>query len=203
MRAVKTLISKVLPQNVAVLSGSSTTDVSDIIAVADVVGKLNIQSYFAPFMAVLHIQLKSDKLNVIIPQSLVNDRLKNGSNISSSKTCDLVGFELFEVKSSLSDGIRSAKLLINQALDADENESAISSAMNVGAISEGEVSLETIRARLELAGIRVEYKRGGTLVCDNAVLVKKENENDFSIEGPSCKALYAAKQALYHHFSFM
>jgi hypothetical protein len=198
LRAVKTFISKVLPQNVAVLSGSSTTDMNDIMAVADVVGKLNIQCHFGSFMTALRVQLKSDKLDVIIPQSLVSDHLKSGLSNSSSSTCDLTGYDFIEVKSSLSNGIRCAKLLINQVLSKNESE-----LVSCGPISEGEVSLETVKARLEQAGVRVEYKRGGTLILDNTVIVKKENDNDFSIEGPSCKALYAARQALYSHFIFV
>ena len=82
----------------------------------------------------------------------------------------------------------------------------VNSELKVGAISNGEVQLNRLKQMLEKNGVSVEYRlssTGGTLVCGNQVLLKKEQENDFVIEGPPTALYYRVRQILYSRFAFI
>lgn len=76
--------------------------------------------------------------------------------------------------------------------------------VGMGAISVGEVQLKTLKEALESAGIAVEYKLGTTgsmLVCASQVVVRKDGENDFVLEGPPNIAYYEARKILCAQFA--
>ena len=76
--------------------------------------------------------------------------------------------------------------------------------VGIGAISVGEVQLKSLKEALESAGMAVEYKLGITgsmLVCTNQVVIRKDGENDFVIEGPPNIAYYEARKILYAQFA--
>jgi hypothetical protein len=73
-------------------------------------------------------------------------------------------------------------------------------------LSVGEVPLNSIKQQMETRGLGVDFRigtEGGALVCGSQVIVKKEGDNDFVIEGPPVKAFYDARKALYDHFAFV
>lgn len=79
-------------------------------------------------------------------------------------------------------------------------------AVKIGAISVGEVLLKTLQAELEKSSVSVEYKLipgGAILLCAGQVIVRKENENDFVVEGPPCQAYFQIKNAIYRQFAFL
>jgi hypothetical protein len=79
-------------------------------------------------------------------------------------------------------------------------------AVRIGAISVGEVLLKTLQAELEKSSVSVEYKLipgGAILLCAGQVIVRKENENDFVVEGPPCQAYFQIKNAIYRQFAFL
>jgi hypothetical protein len=79
-------------------------------------------------------------------------------------------------------------------------------AVRIGAISVGEVLLKTLQAELEKSSVSVEYKLipgGAILLCAGQVIVRKENENDFVVEGPPCQAYFQIKNAIYRQFAFI
>lgn len=86
----------------------------------------------------------------------------------------------------------------NQALDIQEN--------SIGVVSVGEVNLNSLRQLIEASGSMVEYRlgsSGGMLICGEQVIIRKENNNDFVIEGPPVPAFYHARKALYQQFAFI
>jgi hypothetical protein len=88
----------------------------------------------------------------------------------------------------------------------DDDQDGESEAVRIGAISVGEVLLKTLQGELEKSGVSVEYKLipgGAILLCAGQVIVRKENENDFVIEGPPCQAYFQIKNAIYRQFAFV
>lgn len=76
--------------------------------------------------------------------------------------------------------------------------------LGMGTISVGEVQLKTLKEALESAGMSVEYRlgtSGSMLVCANQVVIRKDGENDFVIEGPANIAYYEARKILYAQFA--
>jgi hypothetical protein len=78
----------------------------------------------------------------------------------------------------------------------------------IGLVSVGEVSLDVLKGALERAGLHVEALTAvaagsvrAYLVCEGQVIVRKENENDFVVEGPPVPAFYAARKCVYRHFA--
>jgi hypothetical protein len=157
----------------------------------------------------------AEKVKLLIPQVLMSGSVAAlhevrdaASNGAQSSACSIVVIpsecKYFEVRNKSSDGIRAARVQL-KAGEAAAAES-VQDAAPSGAVSVGEVLLETLKQRLEDAGVSVQYKlgkKGGMLLCDNAVVIRKENENDFIIEGASCRALTAARKALYDCYTFL
>ena len=78
-------------------------------------------------------------------------------------------------------------------------------------LSVGEVGLNSLKSAIIDAGIKVESitttsKDGEVstiLVCDKQVIIRKENDNDFMIEGPPVPAYWKTRTILYSHFAFL
>jgi hypothetical protein len=99
-------------------------------------------------------------------------------------------------------------------LDSDANSSSSSAiaarakAKGYGAVSIGEVMLSSLKLKLEQRGIQVEFRLGvggggGVLVCGQQVIVRKENDNDFIVEGPPVPVYFQVRKVLYEHFAFV
>jgi hypothetical protein len=92
------------------------------------------------------------------------------------------------------------------AKDLPELNKVQTEGVKVGALSVGEVLLKTLQTELEKSGVSVEYKLipgGAILLCAGQVIVRKENENDFIVEGPPCHAYFQTKNAIYRQFAFL
>jgi hypothetical protein len=77
----------------------------------------------------------------------------------------------------------------------------------IGLVSLGEVSLSVLRMALERAGLFVEAQTAVSsgavrayLLVESQVVVHKENENDFVVEGPPVQAFFRCRQVIYKHF---
>lgn len=80
----------------------------------------------------------------------------------------------------------------------------------IGLVSVGEVSLNVLKGALEKVGLKVEaltaVSAGSVrayLVCEGQVIVRKDNENDFVVEGPPVPAFFKARKCIYAHFAFV
>lgn len=78
----------------------------------------------------------------------------------------------------------------------------------IGMLSAGEVSLNALKTALEKSGLAVEsfsaVSSGSVrayLVCEQQVIVRKDNENDFVVEGPPVAAFWQARKILYCQFA--
>ncbi len=206
LRGIKTFVSQIRPHSVIVLSGGGTENFQNSINVANAIQELGISACAPNFLETMEYDLQIEKFKVLIPQTVIWSKMNSSiSHTDSLKKC-LTGYladcELLEVKNSSSDGIRLAKLKV----EADKVTKESFKGIAIGAVSTGDVSLETIQERLEFHGISVEYKLvkgGGTLVCDGSVIIRKDNENEFVVEGAACRALVAARKALYDSFTFL
>jgi hypothetical protein len=71
----------------------------------------------------------------------------------------------------------------------------------------GEVQLNSLRVLIEAVGISVEVRndvsKGAILICDDQVMIRKVNVNDYVIEGPPVPAYYEARRVLYQQFAFV
>ena len=77
---------------------------------------------------------------------------------------------------------------------------------NIGVVSVGEVTLSSLRQLIETTGTPVEFRLsgvGGILVCDGQVVISKDANNEFVLEGPPVPAFYVARKALYQQFAFV
>lgn len=85
--------------------------------------------------------------------------------------------------------------------------SAANIATSSATISVGEVMLSTLKSKLESKGISVEFRLGGTgggtLVCGSQVLVRKNSDNEFVLEGPPIAVYFDVRKVLYDHFAFI
>lgn len=77
----------------------------------------------------------------------------------------------------------------------------------IGVVSVGEVQLNSLRVLIEAVGISVEVRndvsKGAILICDDQVMIRKVNVNDYVIEGPPVPAYYEARRVLYQQFAFV
>lgn len=77
----------------------------------------------------------------------------------------------------------------------------------IGVVSVGEVQLNSLRLLIEAVGISVEVRndvsKGAILICDDQVMIRKVNVNDYVIEGPPVPAYYEARRVLYQQFAFV
>ena len=70
----------------------------------------------------------------------------------------------------------------------------------------GDVLLNNLKHQIEQSGVPVEFRltsSGGVLICGSQVIVRKDRDNDFVIEGPPVHAYFAARKALYQQYAFV
>lgn len=75
----------------------------------------------------------------------------------------------------------------------------------IGVVSLGEVTLNQLKQQLEAQGIKADFTigaQGGALICNDQVVIRKEN-NDIFIEGPPVKVFYDARKVVYQQFAFI
>lgn len=146
-----------------------------------------------------------DKPTIIQPSSSTTSSTTENSNglIESeegkSSLISSIPPELVECTSLLTKPI--PQLTNNQIQSIDDGKIC-----KIGAVSVGEVLLKTLQFELEKLGVSVEYKLipgGAILLCAGQVIVRKENENDFVVEGPPCQAYFQIKNAIYRQFAFI
>jgi hypothetical protein len=68
------------------------------------------------------------------------------------------------------------------------------------------VLIKSVQKEMEKRGIVVEYRlgsTGGMLVCGGQVIVRKEGDNNFVIEGPPCTAYFEARKVIYDQYAFV
>lgn len=218
LRAIKTIVSKLAPQRVALLRGSGNASTEEIQSASKALCDSGVEAWAPELMETLKITATTEKVKLLIPQILMSGSALNVNEVNDavdrdqSSHCSVVvlppDWKYFEVRNKSSDGIRAAKVLPKSSYEAPVEATQRLSTVGAspGAVSVGEVLLETLKQRLENNGVSVQYmlgRRGGMLLCDNAVVIRKENENDFIIEGSSCRALTAARKALYDCYTFL
>lgn len=96
--------------------------------------------------------------------------------------------------------------VVDEEYDAPLSTDRLGLPLSIGAVSVGEVLLENLRQLVERMGVSTEYRlsaSGGLLVCGGQVVLRKEEENDFVLEGPPTAAFYKTRQALYQQFAFV
>lgn len=207
-RAIKTLIHKLCPQRVVIMKGGGNVGTEDRQALAKSIRETGIEAWSPEENETVSFVAATEKIKLLIPQSVVmnsvsiEDDFGGAARKASNHRCTAALIhpcsKYKEIRSKVIDGIRTARIVVS-------SEGRRTSSF--GPISVGEVLLETLKQRLELAGITVEYKlgrRGGMLICGNAVIIRKENENDFVIEGGAgTDTLAVARKALYEHYTFL
>jgi hypothetical protein len=76
----------------------------------------------------------------------------------------------------------------------------------IGVISFGEVTLIQMKQQLDAIGIKTDFRvgsLGGILVCNDQVIISKDQFNHFHLEGPPIKAYFEARKILYQQFAFV
>jgi hypothetical protein len=76
----------------------------------------------------------------------------------------------------------------------------------IGVISFGEVTLIQMKQQLDAIGIKTDFRvgsLGGILVCNEQVIISKDQFNHFHLEGPPIKAYFEARKILYQQFAFV
>ena len=69
-------------------------------------------------------------------------------------------------------------------------------------IGMGNLKLLDLKRRLQKQGIRAEF-RDGKLLCSGGILLSKNGQFDFSIEGPMCPTYYRIRSIVYGLFTFV
>ena len=90
--------------------------------------------------------------------------------------------------------------------DEDEAPLETENSLSVGVVSVGEVLLNNLKQAIELTGVPVEVRlteKGSVLVCGGQVLIRKDGDNDFVVEGPPSQAYWEARKALYQQYAFV
>lgn len=214
IRTLKTIINELTPQHVAILQGSGNISIADRKILSESIAETGIKSKAPDVGEAVSYWTTIEKVKLMIPQTLTSISVGVARDVETSQkasdfrcTAALIPFnsKFIEVNNKSSDGIRAAKV-ISKTIDTSPSDYSDEHSVSLGAISAGEVLLETIKQRLEAAGVFVEYKlgrKGGMLLCDNVVVVRKENENDVVIEGGQSVALDAARRALYDSYTIL
>jgi Cft2 family RNA processing exonuclease len=101
------------------------------------------------------------------------------------------------------------ELVTNEVAASVEAKMLLSSS-KIGGVSAGEIQLKSLQQLLEDVKVPTEYKvgrEGGILRCGNTgpstTTIRKENQNDFVVEGPPSYAFYESRSALYKKFAFL
>ena len=219
LRAIRTIVSKLTPQRVAILRGSGNLSMEEMNSITKSLCDSGVETWTPGFLETVQFIATTEKVKLLIPQILMSGSIAplhevdDASGGDQSTKCSVIVIpsecKYFEVKNKSSDGIRAAKVQLKAEAFVTVPTPRLTTNVEYsssGAVSVGEVLLETLKQRLEDSGISVQYmlgRKGGMLLCDNVVVIRKENENDFIIEGASCRALTAARKALYDCYTFL
>jgi hypothetical protein len=88
--------------------------------------------------------------------------------------------------------------------EADEADLPIEETNLLGVVSHGEVTLTMLKTLFELKNIKTNIgMNGNSLICNDQVIIRKDNNNNFQVEGPPIKAFYDARKILYEQFAFL
>lgn len=226
LKAIKTLVSKVTPTRLLVLRG----DDADSNAMLNYAKANGIEGYAPRNRSTVSFEVRSEKLKMQIPQSLLPASMKPVKVFSSATNglvdtkCSVTALSglLEESKAIQQEGTRLIKY---QGASADaegdggdpqfqqnyeslalRDQSVVLSDSCIGVVSVGEVTLNSLRQLIEASGTAVEFRidaQGAVLVCGDQVIIRKENLSDFAIEGPPVPAFYEARRALYQQFAFV
>lgn len=252
LKAIKTVLQRVLPARVLVLRGSGE-DCDAVAAAASSV--LPTAETFAPACgASVSFNIRADRISLYLPPALLPRAMREIRNVTASgqeSVCTICaiggtvaestdstreGARLLRMQASTTDSVGqgegSSMVVMDDSAggfggaaggvegeggDAAEMEddgmSALLSAPldlvqpAIGMISAGEVSLNALKTALEKSGLAVEsfaaVSSGSVrayLVCEQQVIIRKDNENDFVLEGPPVPAFWQARKILYKQF---
>lgn len=224
-KAVKTIVSRISPARLVVIRGSPE-HCDDLVHYAK---ERDIQAYAPANLESVEMNILEDCLRIELPQSLMSPDLKtlNGKapsfDVNSVCVVSTIGGLVRERADSGRLGIRTVRLVqgsaeeVTQAEagpsvdvvgDESDEEAVLECAvgMEEGAVSVGEVHIDTLKSRLEAAGMAVEFRREGgetQLVCGGQVIIRKNKENDFLLEGPPVPAYFEARRIIYEYFTFV
>jgi hypothetical protein len=255
LKAIKTVLQRVLPARVLVLRGSPED--CDAVAACAVASLPSVEAYAPASGTTWAFSVRADRVSLFLPPALLPKSIRElrrvaevGSSSSAGQGQDMlctvcaIGGVAQETSDSAgpdSVGVRTLRLLsaadgakggadsggsmevvdgnnVNAA--AEEEEEGAGSALvseaskalylpqpAIGLVSLGEVSLSVLRMALERAGLFVEAQTAVSsgavrayLLVESQVVVHKENENDFVVEGPPVQAFFRCRQVIYKHF---
>lgn len=215
-RTIKTIVTKLSPQRVVVLQGSGNIDAADRKSIATSIRETVLAVWAPAYDEVVDFIAETEKIKLLIPQAFMSGsvsavhEIKNVSASSQVSACSTVvfprGCKFIEANSRASDGIRSARVMVDSTVLVNDDLNSKGTVCYLGAVSVGEVLLETLKRRLEATGVSVEYmlgRRGGMLLCDGVVAIRKENDNDIVVEGTASPALAAARKTLSDFYTFL
>jgi hypothetical protein len=204
LRAIRTIITRLSPRRVAVLSGGVGSSDSDVEAAVNSLRDLADTVWAPRLFSTKGFSVRPDKFKIVMPLAVTKTTSSALNSTGGIKeTCSVsklpAGCRLLEIVNPAEDGVRMAKLVMPTTSDAIEPNFTESAAISVG-----EVLLETLKQKLESCGLHVLYrlgKHGGMLICDNSVIIQKSDENDLTVEGSNCRALTEARRVLYEYFA--
>ena len=225
LKAIKTVVSKMTPARMIVLRGSDT-DCTSMLAFAKTNG---IEGYVPKSRNTIEFEVRSEKLRVQVPQSLLPSAMRPVKHFLSTTgtltetKCSVVALRgaLEESRTMAMEGTRLIKYqgaeesnqeqkeegtAVVEEITAVRDQTVTLADSCIGVVSVGEVTLNSLKLLIEASGTPVEYRidsQGALLVCADQVIVRKENLGDFAIEGPPVPAFYAARKALYQQFAFV
>jgi hypothetical protein len=205
LRAVRTIVTKLSPRRVAVLSGGGGATESDVEVALNSLRDLTTTVWAPRQYSTKGFSVRPDKFKIVMPFAVTKTFSTLNSTGGNQETCSIskfpTGCRLLEIINPSEDGVRMAKLVIPASSDEISSSTPKSTA-----ISLGEVLLETLKQKLESCGLHVLYrlgKNGGMLICDNSVIIQKSDENDLTVEGSNCRALTEARRVLYEYFAII
>jgi len=67
----------------------------------------------------------------------------------------------------------------------------------------GDVKLSNFRQLLQEQGFKTEFKRGGALVVNGCVALRKDSDQSVHIEGPISEDYYKVREILYNQFQIL
>jgi hypothetical protein len=140
----------------------------------------------------------NDSNNNLISDS--NDLIESESNANANKNND--NNDANAVNNSNNYNNTNNIVIYNKKSDKKINKNKTT----IELISYGEIMLEKLRQLLENSGIKVEFRlslNGGVLICNEQILIRKGNENDFLVEGPPLPVFYEVRKVLYQLFEFV
>jgi cleavage and polyadenylation specificity factor subunit 2 len=103
--------------------------------------------------------------------------------------------------------VDQATLPVTSTIDDETTANTRLGPAQASAISIGEIMLDKLKSLLESKyNLSVEFRLGASgamLICGGSTIVRKENENDFLIEGAPGPTYYAVRRAIYQQIAFI